>query len=526
VSAGLGIMDRAVRNATSAPSRDSASAIDALGVKRLVTDSRAVKPGDTFVAFPGQTHDGRDYIAQALANGAASVFWEKRDFAWNRAWRVPNLGIAHLRRRAGEIASHVYGRPSAKLWTVGVTGTNGKTSCSQWIAQSLTRVGRKCAVIGTLGSGFSGMLEATDNTTPDAVRLHDILRGFVHDGARAAAMEASSHGLMQHRLTGVEFDLALFTNLSRDHLDYHGTMRSYRAAKARLFSWPTLKWAVLNLDDKFGAELVARLRRPNLNVIGYGFARNGASGTAGSRRLLRVQGRNLQLCPDGLSFDVSTPWGSASLSSGLIGRFNAANLLGTLATLLASDAGLDESVNALRHVKALPGRTERYGGGIRPLVIVDFAHTPDALEQVLRALREIVSHDRSRTRRLRRAARLICVFGCGGERDRGKRPLMGAVASRLADEVVITTDNPRHEDPLAIIADITRGVHSRTTTIEPDRTRAIRMALDRACRGDVVLIAGKGHERYQEIGGIKRPYSDAAVAARELGKIRSGARCP
>jgi UDP-N-acetylmuramoyl-L-alanyl-D-glutamate--2,6-diaminopimelate ligase len=522
-------MDRAVRNAKTAPLRDALSAVEALAIKRLVTDSRAVKPGDTFVAFPGEMRDGRDYIMRSLANGATSVLWEKHGFAWNRTWRVPNLGIADLRRRAGEVASHVYGRPSAQLWTVGVTGTNGKTSCSQWIAQSLTRVGRKCAVIGTLGSGFSGMLEASDNTTPDAVRLHDILRGFVRDGARAAAMEASSHGLVQHRLSGVEFDLALFTNLSRDHLDYHGTMRRYRAAKARLFSWPTLKWAILNLDDEFGAELVARVRRPGLNVIGYGFTRNGSPRTAGSSRLLRVQGRNLQLRPDGLSFDVSTPWGSASLSSGLIGRFNAANLLGSLATLLASDADLDASVNALQHVKALPGRTERYGGGVRPLVIVDFAHTPDALEQVLRALREIISHDSSKrdsAHRLRRAPRLICVFGCGGERDRGKRPLMGAVASRLADEVVITTDNPRHEDPLAIIADITRGARSQTTTIEPNRTRAIRMALDRARRGDVVLIAGKGHERYQEMGGIKRPYSDAAVATRVLRKVQSGARCP
>jgi UDP-N-acetylmuramoyl-L-alanyl-D-glutamate--2,6-diaminopimelate ligase len=472
--------------------------------------------------------DGRDYIAQALANGAASVLWERRDFAWNRMWRVPNLGIADLRRRAGEIASHVYGRPSAKLWTVGVTGTNGKTSCSQWIAQSLTHVGRKCAVIGTLGSGFPGMLEATDNTTPDAARLHAILREFVRDGARAATMEASSHGLVQHRLSGVEFDLALFTNLSRDHLDYHGTMRGYRAAKARLFSWPTLKWAVLNLDDKFGAELVARMRRPSLNVIGYGFTRKGSPRTAGSR-LLRVQGHNLRLRLDGLSFDVATPWGSASVSSGLIGHFNAANLLGSLAVLLASDTGLDESVNALKRVKALPGRTERYGGGRRPLVIVDFAHTPDALEQVLRTLREIVLHDRSKSdnvRRSPRAPRLVCVFGCGGERDRGKRPLMGEVASRLADQVVVTTDNPRRENPLAIIADITRGVRGPTTTIEPDRTRAIRMALDQARRGDVVLIAGKGHERYQEMGGIKRPYSDAAVVAGALRKAGSRARCP
>jgi UDP-N-acetylmuramoyl-L-alanyl-D-glutamate--2,6-diaminopimelate ligase len=529
VRAGLRIEDPLMTVAPSAPSRFSVRAVDALGIKRLVTDSRAVEPGDTFVAFPGETRDGREYIVQALANGAASVLWEKRDFAWDPDRRVPNLGIDDLRRRAGEIASHVYGRPSAKLWVVGVTGTNGKTSCSQWIAQALTRSGRKCAVIGTLGSGFPGMLEATENTTPDAVRLHGVLREFVRGGARAAAMEVSSHGLAQHRLSGVQFDVALLTNLSRDHLDYHGTMRGYRAAKARLFNWPTLKWAVLNLDDKFGAELVARAARPNLNVLGYGFTRTKSPRTAGSR-LLRVQGRNLRIGADGLSFDVSTPWGPASLSSGLIGRFNAANLLGSLATLLASDTGLDESLNALRRAKALPGRTERYGGGSRPLVIVDYAHTPDALEQVLRALRETMSPPASRStsavaRRVPRTSRLICVFGCGGERDRGKRPLMGAVAARLADHVVVTSDNPRREDPLAIIADIARGARGAMTTIEPDRARAIALAVDMAGRGDVVLIAGKGHEQYQDIGGIRRPFSDAAVAARVLRKIRSRSRC-
>ena len=514
---------RGLKDGAIVVSRFKASAVNVLGIKRLVTDSRAVKPGDTFVAFRGEVRDGRDYIAQAIANGAASVLWDRHNFLWNPTWRVPNLGIADLRRRAGEIASHVYGRPSAKLWVMGVTGTNGKTSCTQWIAQSLTRSGRKCAVIGTLGSGFPGMLEATHNTTPDALRLHDALRGYARSGARAAALEVSSHGLVQHRLSGIEFDLALLTNLSRDHLDYHGTMRSYRAAKARLFGWPTLKWAVLNLDDRFGAELVARMRRPSLNVLGYGFSRTKSPRTAGSR-LLRVQGRNLRIGADGLSFDVSTPWGSASLSSSLIGRFNAANLLGSLAALLASDTGLDDSVNALHQMKAVPGRTERYGGGPRPLVIVDYAHTPDALEQVLRALRETMPRVRPGTgaaRDVSQGPRLICVFGCGGERDRGKRPLMGAIAARLADHAIVTSDNPRHEDPVAIIADIARGTRRATITVEPDRARAIQLAIDIARRGDVVLIAGKGHEQYQDIGGVKRPFSDAAVAVTALRKTRS-----
>ena len=482
-----------------------------LSVRRLVTDSRAVQPGDTFVAFPGETRDGRDYIGQAISRGAASVLWEKRDYAWNSGWRVPNVGVVGLRRRAGEIASQVYGRPSAKLWMIGVTGTNGKTSCSQWIAQSLTRSGRKCAVIGTLGSGFPGRLEVGRNTTPDAVTLHGALHDLVRAGARAAAMEVSSHGLVQHRLSGVEFDVALLTNLTRDHLDYHGTMRAYRAAKARLFQWPTLKWAVLNLDDPFGAELVARMDQARINVIGYGFGR--ARGTRGSRGLARVQGRNFRAGPQGVSFDVSTPWGTASLASALIGRFNAANLLGSLAALLASDTSLDDAVKALQAVRALPGRTERHGGGRAPLVLIDYAHTPDALAQVLGALRETMTPPT-----VRKAAppagsaqhpRLICVFGCGGERDRGKRALMGAVASRLADYVFVTSDNPRSEDPLAIIGDIARGIRGGEVSFEPDRAAAIRCAVHMARRGDVVLIAGKGHEQYQETGGVKHPYSDA-----------------
>lgn len=500
--------------------RFSLHAVDELGVRRLITDSRQIKPGDTFVAYAGEIRDGRDYIPQAIANGAASVLWESGNFAWNPRWRAANLGVPDLRRHAGEIASHVYGRPSAKLWAVGVTGTNGKTSCSQWIAQSLTRAGRKCAVIGTLGYGFPGALQPSTHTTPDAVWLHAALSGFLKRGARCVSMEVSSHGLAQHRLAGVEFDVALLTNLTRDHLDYHGTMRSYRATKARLFRWPSLKCAVLNLDDKFGAELAARLPHRDLSVLGYGFGRMPATR---SRGFARVQGRNLRVGADGLSFDVSTPWGAASLESRLIGRFNAANLLGSLATLLASEVGLESAIKALQRVKAVPGRTECYGGGRRPLVVVDYAHTPDALEKILTALRELLDPAygkepavRASRRRKREAQKeLICVFGCGGDRDRGKRPLMGRVVSRLADHVIITNDNPRGEDPLAIIADILEGAKAGCAVV-PDRAQAIRQAVSAARRGDVVLIAGKGHEHYQESGGIRRPFSDAAAAQAAL----------
>jgi UDP-N-acetylmuramoyl-L-alanyl-D-glutamate--2,6-diaminopimelate ligase len=503
--------------------RFSLRAIDGLSAKRLTSDSRQVAAGDTFVAYPGEVRDGRDYIAQALASGAASVLWDSGGFAWNPAWHAANLGVPNLRRRAGEIASHVCGRPSSRLWMIGVTGTNGKTSCSQWIAQSLTRAGRRCAVVGTLGCGFPGKLEPSINTTPDAVWLHGALNDFLRRGARSVSMEVSSHGLAQHRLSGVEFNVALLTNVTRDHLDYHGTMRNYRATKAKLFSWPGLGCAVLNFDDELGAELAARLPRRGLRVIGYGFGR---APLAQSGRLSCVQGRNLRIGSDGMAFDVTTPWGPASLESRLIGRFNAANLLGSLATLLASEVSLDDSVQALQRVKAVPGRTERYGGGRRPLVVVDYAHTPDALEKVLTALRELLgtggqvskltdTKRKTSTRPVASIRQLICVFGCGGDRDRGKRPLMGRVASRLADRVIVTSDNPRGEDPLAIIADILEGVEGECAVV-PDRARAIRQSIAAARRGDIVLVAGKGHERYQEIGGARHPFNDAEVAQTAL----------
>lgn len=476
-------------------------AVRAIGVRRLTVDSRLVRPGDTFVAYPGESLDGRDHIAQALDNGAKSVLWEAEGYAWNSRWRVPNLGVRQLRRHAGTIAGEIYGRPSSRLWTVGVTGTNGKTSCSQWIAQALTRNRRKCAVIGTLGSGFPGRLEAQLNTTPDAVSLQSRLRSFERAGARAVCMEVSSIGLVQDRLSGIDFDVALLTNLTRDHLDYHGSMQRYRAAKTRLFRWPALRHAVLNLDDGLGREL-AQLRRPlRASLIGYGFACKPSRS-----RMPLVEGRNLRLGLNGLSFDIASPWGRATLESPMIGRFNAANLLGALATMLASDISLERSVKALQTVKPVPGRMERYGGRHGPMVVVDYAHTPDALENVLRNLRESSGN-----------ARLICVFGCGGDRDRGKRPMMGAIASRNADHVIVTSDNPRGENPSAIIADIAegmRGAHDRIV----DRKLAIQKAIAVARRGDIVLVAGKGHENYQEIGGKRSRFSDAAIVKAVLGR--------
>jgi UDP-N-acetylmuramoyl-L-alanyl-D-glutamate--2,6-diaminopimelate ligase len=481
------------------------AAIDALGIRRLTSDSRAVRAGDTFVAYRGESRDGRDFIAQAIAAGAAAVLWESANYQWKKTWRARHLGVRGLRHKIGAIASHAHGRPSSRLWTVGVTGTNGKTSCTQWIAQALNLLDKPCVVAGTLGNGYPGALEAGINTTPDAAWLHGKLNEWYRGGARAVAMEVSSHGLEQGRVAGVEFDVAMFTNLTRDHLDYHGTMANYRRAKARLFEWDTLKWQVFNLDDRFGAALATRVR--GARVLGYGF---GAQRTTAT--VERVQGSNLRLGLNGIRFEAATPWGVVRVQSTALGRFNASNLLATLAVLLASGVSVRDAQRALAALQPVPGRAQFFGGGTQPLVVVDYAHTPDALEKMLLTLREICaacSH-----------ARLTCVFGCGGDRDRGKRAIMGRIAARHADNVVITSDNPRGEEPLAIIADILKGMASDGNVIE-SRPRAVQEAIASARRGDIVLVAGKGHEAYQEIKGVRHTYSDAATVQAALAGWRA-----
>jgi UDP-N-acetylmuramoyl-L-alanyl-D-glutamate--2,6-diaminopimelate ligase len=486
-------------SAMSAPSMPAAfdpSMLGQLGVvvERLTNDSRRVGPGDVFVAYPGERQDGRAYIGAAIAAGAGAVLWEAEGYEWPAQWQVPNLPVRGLRECAGEIANHVCGEPSRGLWMVGVTGTNGKTSCSHWISQCLNALGRRTALIGTLGTGFPGALDQTINTTPDALLLHESLAAYRHAGAACVAMEVSSHGLAQGRLAGASFDVALFTNLTRDHLDYHGDMESYFAAKARLFDWPGLRHAVVNVDDAWGRRLVERLAGRAVNVLTYGL---GSAAIAGHR---------LDLHRMGLRLEIETPWGRGAVESALMGAYNAANLLGVLGVLLASDVPLDTALPALGRLQPVPGRMQTFGGGDAPLVVVDYAHTPDALEQVLRALRAHLG-----------AGLLTCVFGCGGNRDRGKRPQMGAVAAGLADRVVLTSDNPRDEDPDRIIADIAAGTGGQAA-IEPDRTRAIEGAIAAAAAGDVVLIAGKGHESWQEIAGVRYPYSDASVAAQGLAR--------
>jgi UDP-N-acetylmuramoyl-L-alanyl-D-glutamate--2,6-diaminopimelate ligase len=465
-------------------------------IERLASDSRRCAPGVAFFAYRGEKGDGRRHIPDALQRGASAVVWEKDDsFAWRAEWRVPNAGVDGLKQRASELGAVFYGRPSERLWTCGVTGTNGKTSCTQWLAALLGRSGTKAAVIGTLGSGFPGALGDAGNTTPDALELQQMLAHFLRDGAGAVAMEVSSHGLVQRRVDGVRFACALFTNLSHDHLDYHGSMQAYAAAKTRLFDMPGLDAAVLNLDDPLGRELATRTRRRGVRTIGYALERE----PAGVDEYLRLRGDMLE-----------SSWGRSPVAVNAVGRFNMANALGVLGCLLARGLAFGDAVALLAQLPSVPGRMQKVAE--RPLVVIDYAHTPDALEKVLGALRPVAQA---------RGGRLVVVFGAGGDRDPTKRRPMGEAAARLADRVVLTSDNPRSEDPHAIIVAIAAGVQ-RACDIEPDRATAIAAAIGAAAEPDVVLIAGKGHEDYQEVRGTRLPFSDE-TAARQALAARRGA---
>ncbi|HFC53000.1 MAG TPA: UDP-N-acetylmuramoyl-L-alanyl-D-glutamate--2,6-diaminopimelate ligase [Gammaproteobacteria bacterium] len=462
----------------------------------LELDSRRIQPGDLFLALHGGRTSGHEFIDQAIERGAAAVLWEAPPASKIEIRRrIPLVPVPDLRMRAGEVADRFYGSPSRELQVVGITGTNGKTSCCHFLAQALGD-DPPVGIIGTLGHGLPGELEQSGNTTPDAVTVHSLLARFRERGARRAVMEVSSHALLQGRVQGVRFDTALFTNLSRDHLDYHGDMASYGAAKSRLFRMPGLRRAVINQDDRFGRELLESLP-PGVERCGYslhGAREGGATVTAGS----------LHLSPGGIRMEVQTPWGGCVVESPLLGRFNASNLLGVLAVLLVLGVAPGEAAARLGELKPVPGRMESFRGEGMPLVVVDYAHTPQALEQILIALRE-------------HGERLWCVFGCGGERDRGKRPLMGAVAARHADHLVITDDNPRGEDPGSIVADILGGVPGYADAVVcHDRAGAIESALRRASERDVVLVAGKGHERFQQVGGLKLPFSDREVVQEML----------
>jgi UDP-N-acetylmuramoyl-L-alanyl-D-glutamate--2,6-diaminopimelate ligase len=465
--------------------------------RAITADSREVMPGTLFLAYPGEYADGRSYIADAINKGASAVFWDPEGFVWDKNWQIDNVPVINLKQEAGLIAAEFHAEPSSQLWVIGVTGTNGKTSVTQWLGQCFDTLNRQSAIIGTLGNGLLNQLAPTSNTTPDALLLQRLLAGYLEQKVGVVAMEVSSHGLSQGRVNGVQFDVAILTNLTRDHLDYHGTFENYASAKEKLFKWDGLKHVVLNSDDDFGVRIKQKLSAATLNVLTYGI-------DSGDVRASDIRFENAAM-----QFRVTTPYGKADVEVDLVGRFNVYNVLAVLSALLVSDVSLLDAIDAIRQLKVLKGRMQQFGGGHLPLVIVDYAHTPDSLKNVLVTLREQAKQQ------------LVCVFGCGGNRDAGKREMMGKVASEFADSVIITTDNPRHEPIDNIIQAILKGIEGGCV-IEADRAKAIAMAIANAQKDDIVLIAGKGHEEYQEIAGEQFRFSDGEHVIQALKSYQEG----
>jgi UDP-N-acetylmuramoyl-L-alanyl-D-glutamate--2,6-diaminopimelate ligase len=466
-------------------------------ISDLTQDGRAASPGCAFLAVRGTNEHGLAYAPQAVANGARAVLWEPAPVAV-----VPELPsdivvapVANLREHVSGIADRFFGAPSQHLSVAGITGTNGKTTCAYLLAQALELAGRPAAYMGTIGTGRPRALRASALTTGDAITVQRTLSELRRDGAAGVAMEVSSHALDQARVGAVRFRTAAFTNLTRDHLDYHGTMDNYGAAKSRLFTRPDLKSRVINIDDAFGRQLAADVNgRGRLIVTSRARAAH-ASSAAGF-----VHATQVSLSARGIELEFDSSWGSGAVTASLVGDFNVDNLLTVIAVLLDWEIDPAEVARVLSQVRATPGRMETFGGEQAPLAVVDYAHTPDALSKALSAAR---AHC---------AGRLVLVFGCGGDRDAGKRPLMGAIAAQLADDLVLTDDNPRTESPDIIVADIARGIPAgRPFRVEHDRGAAIRSALANAGSADVVLIAGKGHEDYQIYGRDKRAFSDQQV---------------
>jgi len=467
-------------------------AADDLSVSGLEIDSRNISTGELFIALPGTRQHGNDYIEAAVRQGAVAVIYDAdSSLPGNINARlcddVPLIKITSITQWAGIIASRFYGEPSQDMTVTGITGTNGKTTCSILLVQSFSHLGVRAGVIGTLGTGLWGDIHSTTHTTPDAVTLQRQMSDLRGLGAEQLLMEVSSHGLQQGRESGTEFNTAIFTNLSQDHLDFHGSMQQYGAAKAKLFYQNDLNLAVINIDDEFGRELLAGPVRAE-QVISYGIE----SGD--------VRASQITLHEAGIKLDIDSPWGELHIDSSLMGRFNVYNLLACTTALLAAGYRAGNVASALSVAESAAGRMECFvSQGIT--AVVDFAHTPDALQQVLIALRE---HIQTR--------RLICVFGCGGDRDQAKRPIMGRIAEQLADAVIITDDNPRYEDPAEIRAEIIAGMTEATQEIA-DRRQAINVAWQLADKGDIILIAGKGHEVSQQIGDLKIPFDDRQVVS-------------
>jgi UDP-N-acetylmuramoyl-L-alanyl-D-glutamate--2,6-diaminopimelate ligase len=473
-----------------------------LAVRDLTQDSRSVQPGDAFVALAGRTSHGLDHLGDAVARGAIAVLWDPTD-----GRPLPTLppavtavSVPGLKPELGDLADRFYAEPSSELQVAGITGTNGKSTCAWLLAECHGEVG---GYLGTLGCGRPPHFTAAAHTTPDVVAVHRALRALADDGARHVAIEVSSHALDQHRVDGVRLPITGFTNLTRDHLDYHGSMSAYGAAKEILFHRRGVEHAVINIGDPFGRELAARLpAEVTLTTV--------QTAGAAPRHGCHVAASAIECRADGLEIRGSTHAGAFRLRSPLVGEFNAENLLLVLGLLLAGDVSLPAAQKALARAAAPPGRMETFRvGADGPTLVVDYAHTPDALAKALAALRAHV------------AGTLWCVFGCGGERDAGKRPLMAAAAEAGADRIVITDDNPRGEDPERIVAMIKEGLSGRVPAeVERDRAAAIAGAARAARAGDIVLIAGKGHEDYQLYGTERRPYSDRELARALAGSGR------
>ncbi|MEZ5573664.1 MAG: UDP-N-acetylmuramoyl-L-alanyl-D-glutamate--2,6-diaminopimelate ligase [Halioglobus sp.] len=457
-------------------------------------DSRKVRPGDLFLALPGEMFDGRQFIEQAVANGASAVVAEAPVAGFVDALPVPLIELPELHSEAGVLAARFYRNPSRAMQVIGITGTNGKTTTSRIIAQLLRSLGKPCGVIGTLGTTLAEDIAEAVNTTPDAISLQHQLAQWLAQRVLHVSMEVSSHALEQGRVSGVEFATAIYTNLSHDHLDYHGSMEAYGRAKLRLFTHPGLRFAVINADDPFAERVRAVVTSPT-QVVTYS-----ASGAPADVRV-----ENVQFHSDVVCGELHTPWGMANFSSPLPGDFNLANLAAAVAALSVAGEDLLAVLDAVTQLHPVPGRMQTIPNAHGVQVIVDYAHTPHALEQVLSALRPHVSGS------------LITVFGCGGDRDRQKRQIMGRVACSLSDRVVVTSDNPRSEDPLVIMSDIEAGCSGHYTLIA-DRAQAIVAALADAVAGDCVVIAGKGHEEYQLVDGVRLPFSDADEARDALAR--------
>lgn len=486
-------------------------------VMGLSLDSRTIEEGFLFIACHGSQQHGLAFAEKAIERGAVAIAYEK-EFTGQvdlseylnalESKNVPLIEIDELTVKVGYIADRFYGKPSRALKLTGITGTNGKTSCSHYLASILSQTAT-VAVMGTLGNGLCSALEPATHTTPDAITIHHFLADMRDRGASDVVMEVSSHGLAQGRVNGVRFDTAIFTNLSRDHLDYHDDMVSYGQSKKKLMMMPGLRYAVVNADDEFGREVLETLPE-TVQSIAYSLSDAMNADAAVLRSSLMhlgcVQGSDLKFTDKGLSMHVSSPWGDTVIKSALYGRFNAENLLAVLSAALLSGMRLDDIATEIEKLSSVAGRMERVAGAVnQPTVIVDYAHTPDALQQVLEAVR---SHSEKK---------IWCVFGCGGDRDTGKRPLMGKIADEYADEIVLTNDNPRSESADDIIQQIRVAItRKKHPYIEQDRAAAITYALTHAKRGDVVVIAGKGHEDYQLIGDKRLPFSDVDTARKVL----------